>query len=105
MGEWLSNYWTSIAIAIAVISGIAGQVINLAFKDSLRSKIILLIATVLFGVMAVAGSFYSQYRSGVATKADFEKRATMKDLLHNAIVDASSIASKKRDETQNDANA
>lgn len=105
MNEWLSNYWTSIAIAIAVVSGIAGQVINLAYKDSPRSKIILLIATVLFGIMAVAGSFYSQYESGVAQKTEIEKRTTMKDLLHNAIAEANSIVSEKRDETQDDANA
>jgi len=100
MGPFLSSYWTSIAIAIAVISGITGQIVGLFFKDSQLSKVILLIASVVFGVMAVAGSFYCQYQTGISAQAEIEKRVAMKDLIHNAILEANELSSKKREQTQ-----
>jgi hypothetical protein len=105
MGSIVSDYWASIAMGIALLSAVTSQIVGLIFKDSLPSKIILLSASLVFGVTGVAGNVYSTYESGVSAKAERDKRSAMKELLHGAIKDGELLSAKTRTESDSDVNA
>src|SRR5271156_2675279 len=97
------DYGAPFATAIAIVSANVSLVFSQFFKDS--RKIALVTISCLFGAIAIFGAFYSAYESGVATKAESQKRLAMKNLLGSAIETGVSLTAKQRTESEIDANA
>jgi hypothetical protein len=102
---FLSTYWTSIAIAIALLTGLIGQASGLFFSDKPRAKKILFSVSGVLGIMAFAGNVYVQNQSGEAARAKIEKRIAMKGLLSDAISECAAINVETRTRDQNGADA
>jgi hypothetical protein len=97
------DYGAPFATAIAIVSANVSLVFSQFFKDS--RKIALVTISCLFGAIAIFGAFYSAYESGVATKAESQKRLAMKNLLGSAIETGVSLTAKQWTESEIDANA
>jgi hypothetical protein len=100
LGAFFRDYGTPFATAIAIVSANVGLIFSQFFKDS--RKFALVVISCLFGVIAIFGAFYSTYESGVATKAESQKRLAMKNLLGSAAETGEALIAKLT--SQSDAN-
>jgi hypothetical protein len=99
------DYGTQFATTIAVLNTIISLVIGQYFKDSPRSRIALVGASVVLGIIAVVGTFYSQHQIVRSTKEQNEAHIAMKNALGVALKVGESLMAKPRTKNQDDANA
>jgi hypothetical protein len=79
MDAFFRDYGTPFATAIAVLNTIISLVIGQYFKDSPRARIALVGASVVFGVIAVGGTFYSQYQIVSSANAEKARHLTIRE--------------------------
>jgi len=111
MGDFLRDYGTQFALAIAGLNTAISLVIGQFFKDNPRARIALVVASVVLIGLGVGASFYSQYQIVSSANAErvqaaeqVQKRLATKNLLGSAIKDGESLVAKQRTESEDDAN-
>lgn len=105
MGAFFRDYGTPFATAIAILNSVSSLFISQVFKDNPRARIVLVVISVGLSVLAVGGTFYSQYQIVSSAKAQNEERIAMKNLLGAAINECGALNAKQRTENEDDANA
>jgi hypothetical protein len=85
MGNFVSDYWTSLAATITLLSGTVALVIDKFFKDRRLAGFVSVAVFILFGLVSVLGAFYSQHANRAAGEAETARRAEISAELSNLI--------------------
>jgi hypothetical protein len=77
--DFFRNYGTPFATAVAVLNTVITVTVSQYLKDSPRARAILVGASIVFGSIAVGATFYSQYQTMIAAKAETARRAMIRE--------------------------
>jgi hypothetical protein len=112
MGDFFRDYGTPFVAAVAILNTIISLISGQLFKNNPGAECILVGASVVVSVIAVAATFYSQHQIVLMARTkkeqaseEIQRRLAMKDFLGRAIDDGESLLKKQRVESDDEANA
>lgn len=100
LGDFFREYGTPFATAIAVINTVITATIGQYFKESPRARAILVIASFVFGGLAVGATFYSQYEINAAAKTETSRRIIVRERIGKLIAVGNNLIAAIANSTQ-----